>query len=258
MRALWAVYKREVALFFRSTVAYAIAFGLLFFMGVLFSASVWQFVVNNTSGFAQQLITADVAIVNVLGTLTFLLFIIAPLLTMRLISEEAREGTLEVLMTLPMGDWAFVVGKFLAVWTFYTAILLLTLVYVVILATIGVPDAGITFAGYLGAWLYGGVALAFSMIWSAVTEDQIVSAFLGSATVLVLYLADGVAILAGAQSFTAGIADFARELSLSAHYQNTLLQGIIRAEDIAYFVLMTIFALTLTTLIVGSRRWRAS
>ncbi len=258
MRALWAVYKREVALFFRSSVAYAIAFGLLFFMGVLFSASVWQFVVNNTSGFAQQLITANVAIVNTLGTFTFLLFIIAPLLTMRLISEEAREGTLEVLMTLPMGDWAFIVGKFLAVWTFYTAVLLVTLLYVVILSQIGVPDGGIIFSAYLGAWLYGGVTLAVSLIWSAVTEDQIVAAFLGAASVLVLYLADGLALLAGAQNLTANTAEFIRELSLTAHYQDTLLQGIIRAEDVAYFVLMMIFALFVTTLIVGTRRWRTS
>jgi ABC-2 type transport system permease protein len=258
MRALWAVYKREVALFFRSGVAYAIAFGLLFFMGVLFSASLWQFVVNNTSGFSQQLITANVAVVNTLGTLTFLLFIIAPLLTMRLISEETREGTLEVLMTLPMGDWAFVVGKFLAVWTFYTVLLLITLVYVFILAQIGVPDTGIVFSAYLGAWLYGGLTLAVSLIWSAVSEDQIVAAFLGAASILVLYLADGVAILANAQSLTANAADFIRELSLNAHYQDTMLQGIVRAEDVLYFLLMMAFALFLTTLMVGTRRWRAS
>ncbi len=258
MSALWAVYKREVALFFRSTIAYAIAFGVLLFMGVLFSATVTQFVANNTSGFAQQLATADMAIVGMLGTLAFLMFIIAPLLTMRLLAEETREGTLEVLMTLPMHDWAFVLGKFFAVWTFYTFILACTLAYVVMLAGMGVPDAGILFAGYLGAWLYGGVTLALSMVWSALTEDQIVAAFLGAATILVFYLSDALALIANGRGFTAGATDFLRELSLVAHYQETMMQGILRGEDVAYFVLLTVAALFVTSVLVGTRRWRAS
>lgn len=258
MRALWAVYKREVALFFRSTIAYAIAFGLLLFMGVLFSATVTQYVANNTSGFAQQLATADMAIIGIMGTLTFLLFIIAPLLTMRLLAEETREGTLEVLMTLPMSDWSFVVGKFLAVWTFYTFVLACTFSYVLILSRFGVPDAGIVFSAYLGAWLYGGVTLAVSLVWSAITEDQIVAAFLGAATILVFYLADALSLLAGARGFTAGATEFLRELSLIAHYQETMIQGILRAEDVAYFVLVIVAALFITSILVGTRRWRAN
>lgn len=258
MRALIAVYKREVALFFRSTIAYAITFGLLLFMGVLFAASVSQYVQINQSGFSPQLIPADDVVIGNLGTLTFLLFVIAPLLTMRLLAEETREGTLEVLMTLPMADWSFVVGKFLAAWTFYTFILLLTLVYYGLLMSIGVPDAGLAFSAYLGAWLYGGAVLAVTMIWSAVSEDQIVAAFLGAASVLVLFLADGVAVLVANQGIAAGASDFIRELSLQSHYQQTMLAGIIRGEDIAYFILLMIAALFLTTLIVGTRRWRSN
>lgn len=258
MRALFAVYKREVALLFRSTIAYAVGFGLLLFLGVIFSASVGSIVAYNQSGFAQTPIPADEVIISQLGTFTFLLFVTAPLLTMRLISEETREGTLEVLMTLPMPDWAFIAGKFLAVWTYYTVILLLTFIYVVLVSGIGVPDPGTTFAAYLGAWLYGGAVLAVAMIWSAVTEDQIVAAFLSAATILVLYLADQVAALAERVNLTQPAAEFIRELSLTAHYQDTMLLGIIRAEDIAYFILLIIAALFITSLIVGTRRWRAS
>jgi ABC-2 type transport system permease protein len=124
------------------------------------------------------------------GILTFLTFLVAPLLTMRLLAEETREGTLEVLMTLPMNEGQFIIGKFLAVWTYYTVVLLLTLIYHLILLSIGTPDLGTAFGSYFGAWLYGGAVLAVTMIWSAITEDQIVAAFLGAATVLMLYLAD--------------------------------------------------------------------
>lgn len=257
MNALIAVYKRELSLYFRSTIAYAIAFGLMLFFGFLFSANLSQIISFNQSGFGQT-IAADELLLGNLGTLTFLLFIVAPLLTMRLISEEAREGTLEVLMTLPASDWAFITGKFLAAWTYYTLLLVLTLVHVAALALVGTPDLGLLAAGYLGAWLYGGAVLAVALIWSAVTEDQIVAAFLGSATILVLYLADGVALWAAGQGWTERAGDFIRQLSLTAHFQDTMLQGILRGEDVAYFVLLIVAALFITTRLVETRRWRAS
>lgn len=256
MRSFWAVYKREVTQFFRSNIAYAIAFGILLFVGVLFASNVQAGVAQNVSGFAQQAVTADQIALSNLGVLTFLMFIIAPLLTMRLIAEESREGTLEVLMTLPMTDAALVAGKFCAAWTFYTVLLALTLLHVLLLGGIGVPDAGLTAVAYFGAWLYGGVTLAVAMIWSAISEDQIVAAFLGAATVLMLFLGTSLAqLLASSSAFAS---EFVRALSLTAHYQDSMLVGVLRAEDVAYFILLTILALFITTLIVGSRRWRAA
>ncbi|MGB1288304.1 MAG: ABC transporter permease [Aggregatilineales bacterium] len=258
MRRVFAVYKRELNLFFRSNIAYAVAFGLLLFLGVLYSSSVSTFSAVNQGGFSQQVFTADDILLTNISTLTFLLFIIAPLLTMRLLSEETREGTLEVLMTLPMSDWHFVVGKFLAVWTLYTVILLLTLLHAFLLTLVGTLDMGLLFTAYLGAWLYGGATLAVALIWSALTEDQIVAAFLGAASILVLLLAERVAELVASQPAISGAADFVRELSFPAHYDQTMLGGIIRAEDVLYFVLLMIAALFITTLLVSSRRWRAS
>lgn len=258
MRALWAVYKREVYLFFRSAIAYAIAFGLLLLLGLLFSLYVSSATASNQQGYGQ-VVDADQAITGTISILTFLMFLIGPLLAMRLLSEEAREGTLEVLMTLPMGDATFVIGKFLAAWTFYTFVLALTLVYIVLLLITGSRmDTGLMFTMYLGAWLYGGTVLALSIIWSAVTEDQIVAAFLGAATVLVFFLAGSLAQLLASQPGISGASGFIRELSLQAHYDDTLLNGILRGEDIAYFILMMIASLFVTTIIIGTRRWRAA
>ena len=242
----WAVFKRELGLYFRSPVAYAIAFAVLFFLSFLFNSYIAQ---------ANGQIPAD--FLRVTPTFTFLLFLIAPLLTMRLLAEESREGTLEVLMTLPMNESQFIIGKFLAAWAYYTVLLLLTLVYHVILTFIGTPDLGAAFGEYLGAWLYGGAVLAVTMIWSAVTEDQIVAAFLGAATVLVLYLAEFAAAWVTTQPSTAWIADFVRELGLQAHYDATMARGIIRLEDILYFIFLIVGALFITTRIVETRRWRS-
>lgn len=259
MGGIFAVYKRELTLYFRSPVAYAIAFALLLFFGLLFSSNISQAVEYNLTS-AQQFgspVTADQLMDFVPNTLTFLLFLVAPLLTMRLLAEERREGTLEVLMTLPMHESQFIIGKFLAAWTYYTVVLAITLVYYVILTTLGVPDAGRAFTTYLGAWLYGGAVLAVTMIWSAVTEDQVVAAFLGAATILVLYLAEIAAVWVAEQPITAGAENFVRELGLSAHFQSTLVQGIIRAEDIAYFIFIMVGALFITTRLIETRRWRA-
>ncbi len=259
MNAIFAVYKREVSLYFRSPVAYAIAFALLFFFGLLFSANIGQVVDYNLQATqsGQAPVTAETFTGFVPSLLTFLLFLVAPLLTMRLLAEETREGTLEVLMTLPMSESAFIIGKFLAVWTYYTVVLLLTLVYLIILNSVGVPDFGRAFTAYFGAWLYGGAVLAVTMIWSAVTEDQIVAAFLGAASVLVLYLAETASSWASQQAFTEGLAGFIRELSLTAHFDSTMLQGIIRAEDVLYFLFLMIGSLFITTRLVEVRRWRA-
>lgn len=246
MRSIFAVFKRELWLYFRSPIAYAIAFAILFFLGLLFNGYIAQ---------ANQRFPADSTYIPSL--LTFLMFLIAPLLTMRLLAEETREGTLEVLMTLPMSEGQMIVGKFLAAWGYYTFLLLLTVVFHVLMMLVGIPDQGAAFGAYFGAWLYGGAVLAVTMIWSAVTEDQIVAAFLGAATVLVLYLAEIAAIWIASNQSTAGAADFVRELGLQAHYGPTLAQGVVRAEDIAYFVLMTVGALFITTRIVETRRWRA-
>lgn len=246
MRSIWAVFKREMALYFRSPIAYAIAFAVMFFLGVVFNAFVVQ---------ANGVYRADS--VYVVDMLTFLLFIIGPLLTMRLLAEESREGTLELLMTLPIKESQFIIGKFLAAWGYYTALLLLTVVHHIIMSMIGVPDLGETFVAYLGAWLYGGAVLSLTMIWSAVTEDQIVAAFLGAATVLVFYLAEVAAIWVAGQPNTAAAAEFIRALGFQSHFNATLLRGVIRAEDIAYFIFLIIGSLFITTRIVETRRWRA-
>ncbi|MGJ3238090.1 MAG: ABC transporter permease [Anaerolineae bacterium] len=259
MNALLAVYKREVVLYYKSFIAYGITFALMLFMGLLFQAqlsSIFTFV--QQGGQVPPGANAANLAAGMLDTFVFLLFVVSPVLAMRLISEEAREGTLEVLMTLPMSDWVFVVGKFLAAWTFYTFLLALTLIHVWLLTLLGPINMGVIWVAYLGAWLYGGTTLAVCMIWSAVTDDQLVAAFLGVTTVLALFLASDLGQVFEGNLLAANASQFVRELGLRTHYQTTMLDGLLRGQDIAYFILMIAVSLFITTLIVGTRRWRAS
>ena len=259
MGALFAVYKREIALYFKSFIAYGITFALMFFLGLLLHSQLAR-VINIIQSGGQVPPGANAANIalGTLGALVFLLFVVSPVLSMRLLSEESREGTLEILMTLPMSDWVFVVGKFLAAWTFYTSILVLTLVHVWILSLLGPINMGIVAVAYLGAWLYGGATIAICMIWSALTDDQLVAAFLGVATILALFFAEQIGGAFEGNLLAANATQFVRELGLTTHYQATMLEGLLRAQDVVYFLLMIVLALYITTLLVGTRRWRAS
>ena len=260
MRSIWAVYKRELRLYFQSITAYAIMFGFLFAYGVIVSSNVANISAYNVeiAGSTQIPLTAGDILSGSLSSLMFLLFLIAPLLTMRLLAEESREGTLEVLMTLPVSESRFIIGKFLSVWTFYTIMLLLTVVHTLIISTISPIDSGLILSAYIGGWLFGGAVLAVSMIWSAMTDDQIMAAFLGAMTIILLLLTDSVAIWASGQDITAGAVEFIRELGLQAHYHDTMLKGVFRVHDVLYFLLMMIAGVFITTRLVETRRWRAS
>ena len=257
MQALWAVYKREVTLFFKSFIGYGIAVALMGFIGFYFQLILNDVLAQQAYGQGGGVAAADLA-KAIVFVFTFLLFLISPLLTMRLLSEESREGTLELLMTLPMGEWVFVVGKFLAAWTFYTFLLGLTLIHVFMFAQLGPINTGIFFSAYLGAWLYGGATMAICIIWSAITEDQLVAAFLGATVILMLYLAGNLGSSVGDTGFGAQISNVVRELGLQPHFQETMIEGVMRAQDVFYFILVIVVSLFLATLIVGTRRWRAS
>ena len=262
MRSVWAVYKRELGYYFHSPTAYGITFIVILFLGLFFSSTLTEMVRFNVSqsSFTSSTLIADAheLLRVILELLALLTVFAAPALAMRLLAQESREGTLEILMTLPISDWAFVVGKYLAVWTFYTLLLSITLLQIPILNTLGLLDIRIVFISYLGSWLYGGTTLALSMLWSAITEEQIVAFFLSLGTLLILYLADTAAIWAAGQTSGDGIAGFIRELGLTAHYQDTMLEGLLRVQDVLYFGFVIALMLFATTLLIGSRRWRGT
>lgn len=250
MRSLRIITHRELAQFFTSPIAYLVAFAILVLTGFLFNTDL-----------AQRTGQAPPDGTYVLGVFGFFTVFFAPLLTMRLFAEEAREGTLELMMTMPVRDSDLVLGKFLGAWAYYSAILALTLVYQAILVAITQPapyqavatlDVGPVISAYLGIWLFGGAALAVSLVFSALTENQVVAGFLGIATLFVLWLGD----FAGQVVQHRPIAEAIRALSLQAHYSTSFLIGVIRFEDAVFFIGLIATMLFVATRVLESRRWR--
>jgi len=244
LRTMWVIFKQEFSLFFVSPIVYLIGAVWLFFAGGFFALTL--------TGLSQ--FGGEPTLIPVLSPLVFLMIFIAPALTMRLVSEEVRAGTHELLFTAPVRDWEIIVGKWLAAWGVFTVFMLLTGVYAVIMIMRGNPEISLILTGYLGLWLMAGSALAIGVFSSALTQYQLVSFMVAMGVMLTLWLAElGSNLIAGSQFFT----DFFSELSYIKHYQNLVQRAVIEPLDITYFVLLIVLFLFLATQVLSTRRWSA-
>ena len=227
----FVIAKRELGAFFVSPIAYLVGAAFLFVTGLFF---VFTVIVGSTATLLQ-----------VFNVISVILLFVAPILTMRLLAEEARSGTLELLMTAPVRDWEVVLGKFLAAFLFLIAMLIPTLYYLILLALYGNPDIPVTLSGYLGVLLIG-----FGLLTSAMTVNQIVAAVLGIALSITFWLAGGLTNI-----FQGPLGDLFAHLSMQEHLRDFTL-GLISLSSFTYFLSGTAAALFLAVRVLEVRRWR--
>lgn len=245
MRNIWLIARRELGAIFTQPIAYIFAVAILGITGFIFTAQVSQIVLASGS--------APLNVVNqALQLYAFLFIFVAPAVTMRLLSEEQRSGTMELLMTLPIRDGEVVVGKWLAGFLFYVATTALTLVYALIATTFGNPDIGVLITSYVGLLLAGGTLIAIGVFASSITESQIVAFFIAFTISLLLYLAIIPATAMGAGQWAS---TFFTELSFDDHL-SSFFTGLVLVKDVIYFVGVTAVALFAAARILESRRWR--
>lgn len=255
MRSIWIIFRRELTQYFVSPIAYLVAFSIMLVTALNFNADLQARVLESLS--------PDGTVV--LRSFAFLMIFFAPLLTMRLLAEEAREGTLELMLTLPVRDSEIVIGKFLGAWGYYTSVLALTVVYPLIILSLTTfrtdttlsteMDIGPVITSYLGIWLFGGATIAVGLFFSAITENQIVAGFLSMSTLFILWLGDLAGLLPEAV-VSIEVAQALRVISLQAHYSTSFVIGVIRLEDVIFYIGVMAVMLFITTQVVESRRWR--
>jgi len=235
MRNTLTIAQRELYAYFVSPIAYVVTAAFLVIGGYLFSLILY---------FSRQ-----ATMRFIFGNLGFILLLIAPMITMRLLAEEHRSGTIELLLTSPVRDWEVVLGKFLACFILFLAIVALTLVYPLVLFIFGNPDRGPILTGYLSLLLTGGAYLSVGLFTSSLSRNQIVAAVLGIVLLLVLWLADA------AGSFVGGtLNSILSYLSLSTH-SNDMMRGVIDTKDVIYYLSFIAAFLFLTVRSLESRRW---
>jgi ABC-2 type transport system permease protein len=248
MRNIWIIAKREFDHYFISPIAYVVAFLILFIIGILFAINISFFIQNALQSFGQ---TPEVTIVT--GLFGFLLVFTIPAITMRLLAEEARMGTLELLLTAPVRDFELVAGKWLGAFLFMLTILAITLVYPLILNSLVSPgiDQKLVISSYLGLVLVIASFLALGVGISAVFTNQIAALFVTFMTFILLWWVIGIPAQV-VQGTASGVFQY---LDMNSHY-NALSIGSIKLSDLVYFFSLIALGLFIGTTAIESRRWR--
>jgi ABC-2 type transport system permease protein len=193
----------------------------------------------------------DLVFRNLFSSVRFILLIILPILTMRLFAEERKLRTFEFLMTSPIGLNEIVTGKFMSVFIVFLGLLGLTGLIPLVLTLFSDFDWYPVLTGYLGLTLLGALFLSIGLLASALTENQIVAAFVSFGLLLVLWLMSGFGSLLG--DTTAGQA--VSYVSFMEHYDH-LVRGLVDTKDLVYFFSAILLMLFLTHRVVDSARWQ--
>ncbi len=237
MKAVWIICFRELRSFFDSLIAYIL---LVLFLGF--------------SGFFTWMYGSDIFLIGQTTLRGFFsvaywsLFFFIPALTMRLLAEEKKTGTIELLLTKSVSDRQVVLGKFLGSLLLVAIALLFTLPYVITLANLGNLDQGELICGYLALILMSAAYTGIGLFASSMTNNQIV-AFLSAITIgLMFHLIFDV--LAGNTSGILGTVFSV--LSLSSHY-DSISRGVVDSRDVIYFLSVTAISLVLAELSLTKR-----
>jgi ABC-2 type transport system permease protein len=178
----------------------------------------------------------------------FTLFFFIPALTMRMVAEEKRIGTLELLLTKAVSDWQVILGKFLACLILIAVALALTLPYYITVWALGPIDHGAVLCGYLGMLLMSMAYIAIGLFASSITNNQIV-AFLLALLIGVFFLII-FDVLSG--SFTGTIGQLLNYFSMSTHF-DSISRGVIDSRDLLYFLSITFLGLMLAETSLSKR-----
>ena len=236
MRNTMAIAKREFQSYVNSPIPYILVTAYIVTAGYMF--------------FRQLFLVRQAELRHFFENMPLLFCLIVPFLTMRLVAEERREGTLELLLTMPVTDWQLVIGKFLAALGLMAVLLLLTVAFPITVAFLGPLDKGTTVASYLGALLMAGAFVGIGIMASSFTRSQIVAALVAFFIGFGLFL---LGALIGVLPPSLG--PIAAAMSVSSHFMN-IARGVIDTRDVLYYVSIIVVCLMVAQTTLDSRRWR--
>jgi len=228
--------KKELKGYFDSPIAYIVITIFLLISGWFFFSDL--FLVNQAS------------LRNLFSIVPFIFMFFVPAVTMRLISEEKRSGTIELLLTLPVRDHEIILGKFLAGMILISVAVILTLVYTLTLSGLGDLDAGSVVAGYLGLIFLGATYVSVGVFTSSLTQNQIVAFITSFLIIFILFMLNKVLIF-----FPSFLASFFEYLAVDYHFSN-ISRGVIDSRDLIYYLSIIFLFLFLSVRALESRKWR--
>ncbi len=239
MNTIWILTKREFRSFFDSLIAYIL---LVLFLGI--------------SGFFTWLFGSDVFLVGQASLGAFFsiaywtLFFFIPALTMRLLAEEIRSGTIELLLTRAITDRQIIMGKFLSTLMLILVALVFTIPYVITIASIGNLDIGAVLCGYLGLLLMSGTYISIGIWASSITRNQIVAYLISLFAGLFFHLIFDML----SSSFTGLFGQVFNFLSMRTHF-DSISRGVLDSGDLIYFLSIIVLGIFLSEISLAKRNF---
>ena len=242
MKGIWAIFRRELAAYFNTPLAY------IFIVIFLFVTGIFTF---NLGNFFQR---GQADLRAFFSFHPWLYLFLVPALSMRLWAEERKQGSIELLLTLPVSLAAAVLGKFLAAWAFTLIALSLTFPMWLTVAYLGAPDHGVILAGYVGSALMAGGFLAIGSCLSALTRNQVI-AFVLSVVVCFLFTVSGAPIVLDFLAGWApqGMIEQVAQFSFFRRFQ-AIANGVIDLRDLVFFLTLIGFWLFANLIVVEAKK----
>ena len=238
MRRIALICGKEIGTYLSSPMAYIVSAIFIALSGASFTTYLAQTSYSDTSirGFLET------------GQLLILLF--SALLTMRLISEERKLGTWELLLTAPVREYEIVLGKFFSCLLVLVGMLILTLYFPLLLLIFGDPDTGPILTSYLGLFLLGSASVAIGIFASSLTPNQIVSAVVAGGILFGLWFLGMVGSL-----IPEPLGEILSYFSLSDHFPG-FVRGVVDTRDLVYYLSVTAVFHFLSVRSIETERWR--
>ena len=237
MRQIWIIAKRELSAFFDSLIAYIMIVLFLVFSGL------FTWILGDSIFFLNQ-----ASLQVFFGVSYWTLFFFIPALTMRLIAEENRSGTLELLLTKPVNDWQVVTGKFLSTFILILITLLLTLPYYFTIWKLGPVDHGAIWSGYLGLLLLSASYISIGIFASSISQNQIVSILAAYFIGIFFQLVFGI-LASAVGGFMGTVLNY---LSIQTHFES-ISRGVIDSKDLIFFFSLILIGLVASEIAVAKR-----
>ncbi len=260
MRSVLWIARRELATYFVSPLAYLILAVFTFVIGLSFSLNLIYFanecLVYGSNPYALQQLNVNEQVIRPLfgGFVPVFFLILLPALTMRLLPEERRQGTSELILTSPVTSTQIVLGKYLGVLVVFAVMLAFSAGLVGVLTFVSQPDLRVVGGLYLGVLLLGATFLAVGLCLSAFTDNQVLAYVLSVGALLVLWFVSAFEGNVVGWLGERGAA-FVKHLSVIEHFQD-FAKGILDTQNVVYYLSVILFSLFVAQRVVDSHRWR--
>lgn len=231
-----AILKRELGAYFVSPIGYVFLAVFFFFSGLYFFLSTLAYNSTNLSGVFSSLFTISMFIV--------------PILTMKLLSEDKKLKTDQVLLTAPVNLYGLVFGKFLSALVMFTVGISITIVYALVLSAFASVEWAVVFGNFVGIFVLGAALISIGLFISSLTESQVIAAVGGFAVMMLLMLLDGF----GSSISNEFLRNIVEQLSFFNRYKDFTM-GIFNIPNLLFFISIAVIFNFLTARVLEKRRW---